>query len=116
MKLITDNLEGETTNNLPNKQPKFAVHEGEKPPRNPNWLADMNHFAIFLGRDIPKYVPGQPMPGKTIDLREYHVLNKGEKVTKLRMLLPGSPSMEVWVDTLAFSLGIDLIEVLYNGE
>lgn len=93
--------------------PKLKVVGGDGELRNPNWLQEMNMYSVFLCKD--KHRVGQPLE-RQIDLREYHVLQQRQKTTQLKMKLPGAKSVKLWVDTLAFSLAMDLVEVLDGRE
>jgi len=108
-KLIEDKQEEEQ----PKAMPKLAFVNDDGSYRDPNWLNNMNIHTAFLARD-KRDEQGRPL--KTVDLREYHVDNRHGTATRLILKLPNHPPIKMWVDTLRFSLGTDLIEVLYEGQ
>lgn len=95
--------------------PKFSIIDGDGPARDINWLENLPVFTVFFAREKRKFDPttGRYTKG-SFELREYHVVNKFKNTTKLKIKVPGSPSVVLPVDTNGFSLSMELVEVIYN--
>lgn len=111
MKLIDPNEE-EAIEETKANMPRLAFVNDDGSYTDPNWLNTMNIHTAFLARD-KRDETGRP--NKAIDLREYHIDNRIGKATRLVLKLPNHPPIKMWVDTMKFSLGVDCIEVLYEG-
>ena len=83
-----------------------------------NWLAGLEQGTCFLAR--PKEDPktfaqalqNQQVPGKAMDLMEYHVLKHARVSTLLYLCLPSGQNVRTHVDTLRFSRAMELVDVL----
>lgn len=94
-------------------QVKFKTIDGEGT-HDPIWLANLPEFTVFLARDKARFdKQTQQYIGKSIDLREYHVLVQRDRSTRLLCKVPGATPFKLWVSTADFSLNMEKFEVLY---
>lgn len=84
-----------------------AMVGGTEPPISNWWLEDKPIGCVFLARAKPSAQQMKP----SLELTEYGVFNKIEKCTLLLVKQPGQ-TIPIWVDTRAFSNGVEWIEDL----